>query len=191
MPEKITIKKIGRKDMPSKFKEGDTYKMTTVLDDKNRKMTAFGKWAENWSVGDNVEVNIKEKTWRNKDGFEEVSLNLDNPNKQAYIPRGGAGASGGSFNNPVISAYSSAAMFAVALAVSGAKKKLTLADLDKIADHIKSKFGVTDSTEKKDDVPVIDVEKEEKQKPKKKEEKDPDFDDDAEDDDEDDDEDPF
>ncbi len=174
---KITIKKVGRKDMPSKFKEGETYKMTTVLDDKNRKMTAFGQWAENWKVGDEVEVTIKEKTWRDKDGFEQTNLNLDNPNKKPFTPRGGT-------FNPAISAYNSAAMFAIALAVSGAKKKLNLADLDRIAEHIKAKFDAFSTTEKKDDVPEVDVEKEDKSKPK---EKDDDFDEEVEEDDDDDD----
>ena len=186
MSEKITIKKIGRKDMPSKFKEGDTYAMTTVLDSENRKMTAFGGWAENWKVGDTPNVIIKEKTWKDKDGFEQVSLNLDNPDKKPFTPRGG----GGGFN-PTISAYQSAATFALALATSG-KKKLTLADLDKIADHIKEKFGTPATEEKKDDVPTVDVEKDEKKTSKKKKEKDPDFDDDEEvEDEDDDDDDPF
>ncbi len=177
MSEKITIKKIGRKDMPSKFKEGETYKMTTILDDKSRKMSAFGAWAEGWNVGDEVEVDIKEKSWKDKDGFEQINLNLDNPNKKPFTPRGG-----GNFN-PLISAYNSAAMFAIALAVSGSKKKLTLADLDKIAEHIKSKFdSTTTTTEKKEGVPEVDVEKEQKTNSKKDE----DFDDDDEED-----EDPF
>lgn len=185
MAEKITIKKIGRKDMPSKFKEGETYKMTTILDDNNRKMTAFGQWAEGWKVGDEVEVDVKEKTWRDKDGFEQTSLNMDNPNKKPFTPRGG-----GNFN-PMISAYQVAATFALALATSG-KKKLSLEDLDKIAEHVKSKFGSTTETEKKDDVPEVDVEKEGKGK-KKKVEKDDDFDDEEDEDveEEDDDDDVF
>lgn len=174
MSEKITIKKIGRKDMPSKFKEGETYKMTTILDDKNRKMTAFGGWAEGWEVGNEVEVNVVPKTWKDRDGMEQNSLNLENPNKQPFTPRGGGGF------NPTISAYQSAATFALALATAG-KKKLTLEDLDKIAEHIKSKFDTT-SPVSTESVPEIDVEKEEKTTaaaPKK----DPDFDDDGDDED--------
>ncbi len=186
MSEKITIRKVGRKDMPSKFKEGDTYAMTTVLDSKKRKMTAFGKWAESWKEGDEVDVIIKEKTWKDKDGFEQVSLNLDDPNKKPFTPRGGGGF------NPTISAYNSAAMFAIAMAVSGTKKKLTLADLDKIAEHIKENFGTPAVTEeKKDDVPSVDVEKDEKKTKKEDKVKDDDFDEDDEDFDEEDDEDPF
>lgn len=162
MSEKITIAKLARKDMPSKFKEGDTYKMTTILDNNKRRMTAFGRWAEGWNIGDEVEVNIKTKTWRDKDGFEQTSLNLDNPNKQPFVPRGGGG--GGGAVNPMIGIYNSAVIFAVALAVSDAKKKLTLEDVDKIANHIKTKCdeGTTDNVEKKAEVPKVDVEKDQK-----------------------------
>lgn len=175
MSEKITIQKIGRKDMPSKFKEGETYKLTTILDEKGRKMAAFGKWAEGWKVGDVIEAQIKEKKWTDKEGFEQVGLSLENPNKQTFTPGGIK-----SNFNPTISAYNNAVLFAIALGVSGSKKKITLEDLDKIATHFLGKFDTSTTTATTDNVPTVDVAKEEKQAPKKV--KDDDFDEEEDDD---------
>lgn len=191
MSEKITIKKIARKDMPSKFKEGDTYKMTQVIDIEGRKMTAFGKWAENWKEGDTPDVIINKKSWKDRDGFEQISLNLENPNKSTGSFGGGSRKTT-SFN-PMLTIYNSAAMFAVALAVSGTKKKLKLEDLDRIAEHIKEKTSETSEAIETKEVPSVDVDKEtNKKKTKVKDEEELDIEEESdEDDDFDDDEDGF
>jgi len=157
--EKIKITKIGIKQQPSKFKPGETYSIVTILDTKNRKMTAMGKWAEGWKVGDIIEAEVKEKKWTDKDGFEQTNLALDNPNKQAFTPRGGG-------FNPMINAYQIAAELAPLLFAG--KKKVELEDIDKLAIAIKSRFdaaqpaAVAPAVEvpKKEKVKEIDVDKE-------------------------------
>lgn len=162
--EKIKIKKIGRKDMPSKYKEGETYALMTVLDHKNRKLTAFGKWAEGWKVDDVVEVNIVEKTWRDKDGFEQVNLNLENPNKGQFTPGGGRG---GGFNFAA-SAYNNAVMYLIAVGLSGEKKKVTLEEVDKVAAYFLTKISSGSGTPVAETTKVKTVDVEEDIKPLKK-----------------------
>lgn len=164
--EKIKIKKISRKELPSKYKEGETYALMTILDHKNRKLTAFGKWAEGWKEGDVVEVIVKEKTWRDKDGFDQVSLNLDNPNKKPFTP----GFGGRGFNNKA-SAYNSAVMYMIAVGLSGEKKKVTLEAVDTVATHFLSKIDTnTETSVETTNVRTVDVEEDEKPAKKKVEE---------------------
>ncbi len=163
MPEQITIKNIGRKEQASKFREGETYKITTVLDEKGRKLSATGQWAENWKIGDTVDVEIEEKKWTDKDGFENTSLNLKNPNQKQFTPRGGGGAQ----VSPVIIAYQLAAQLAPLFFSD--KKKIKLEDVDKLAEELKKRIDSSTPTEtqkeeKKDTTPDINVDdvKEEK-----------------------------
>ena len=149
--EKITIKKIGRKQQPSKFKPGETYTITTIMDEKGRKLVAMGGWSDNWKVDDVIEVEITEKKWTDKDGFEQISLNLTNPNKKAYT--------GGFTPNPMIVSYTIAAQLAP-LFFADSKKKVKLEDIDKLAEEIKKRI-ITVSNASKEDVPKVDVEKEE------------------------------
>jgi len=159
--EKIKIVQLGRKSQPSKFKPGEMYAITTIMDDKNRKLGAMGAWAEKWVVGDVIEGTIVEKKWTDKDGFEQVSLNIENPNKKEFSPRGG-----GSYSNPVIVSYQLAATLAP-LFFEG-KKKLTLADIDSLAAELKKRIDVvpaasapeqksTPVAEKKEVVPEVSV----------------------------------
>ncbi len=133
--EKIKIIKLGRKQQPSKFKPGEMYSITTIMDEKNRKLAAMGKWAEDWKVGDVVEAEIEEKKWTDKDGFEQVSLNVKNPNQKPFTPGGGR-----SFFNPKITAYQLAATLAPIL--FGDKKKITLKDIDELAEELKKRIEV-------------------------------------------------
>ena len=74
---KIKIAKIGRKEMPSKFKEGETYSITTILDEiSGRKGAAMGKFADGWKIGDTVEGIWEKRTWKDKDGFAQESWNI-------------------------------------------------------------------------------------------------------------------
>lgn len=153
--EKITIVKIGRKQQPSKFKPGETYSITTLLDEKGRKLAAMGQWAEAWKIGDVIEADIEEKKWTDKDGFEQVSLNLKNPNQKQFIPRGGP--------SPLVTAYELAASLAPLLYAN--KKKVTLKDIDELATEIKKKIefqsaipAIDAKPEKKEEVKEVDVE---------------------------------
>jgi len=151
--EKITIVKIGRKSQPSKFKPGETYNITTVMDDKNRKLVAMGAWADSWKIGDVIEVEISEKKWTDKDGFEQTSLNLANPNKKPWTGGQGGGT------NPTTASWQIAAQLAPLFFVDS-KKKIKLDDISALADEIKKRISTPDaaSTEK---VKEIDVTKDE------------------------------
>lgn len=130
--EKIKITRIGRKQQPSKFKPGETYSITTLMDDKGRKLSAMGKWAEGWKEGDVIEAIVEMKTWTDKDGFEQTNLSLKNPNQQTFSPRG-------SMFNPLISAYQIAATLAPLLFAS--KKKVMLKDVDDLAEEIRKRLS--------------------------------------------------
>ena len=161
--EKIKIIKIATKQQPSKFKPGETYTITTVLDEKNRKLTAMGAWAEGWKVGDEIEATIEEKKWTDRDGFDQISLNLKNPNQKKFTPRG-------SYFNPVVVSYQLAATLASLLFAS--KKKVTLADIDKLAEELKKRID-TSPVQKTEEVkkpevkktPEIDVDEEDDSNP--------------------------
>lgn len=147
--ETIKIVKLGRKEQPSKFKEGDTYNITTILDAKNRKLAAMGKWADSWKVGDEVEAIIEEKKWTDKDGFEQTSLRLKNPNASPGGFRGGRPVS------PWVSAYTVAATL---LPLITSKKKLAISDFDQLAIALKDRMenGPAGGT-KTDATPEVDV----------------------------------
>lgn len=150
MPEKITIVKLGRKQQPSKYKQGETYTITTVMDDKNRKLTAMGKWSDNWKIGDVIEANVENKKWTDKDGFEQTSLALKNPVQSTFQ----------SFKkNTLIDAYHIAA--ALAPVVYSAKKKVVMEDIDKLAEYVKGKIDATTTqplaAPASDNVPTMDV----------------------------------
>lgn len=159
--EKVKILKVGRKQQPSKFKPGETYSITTILVEdcskgKNKKLAAMGLWAEGWKVGDEVEGIIEEKKWTDRDGFEQISLNLTNPNKKTFTQFGG----GKSFN-PLVTSYEIAASLAPLIFAN--KKKVLLEDIDKLASAIKTKIDVqpASTTETpKEKVKEIDVDKE-------------------------------
>jgi len=160
MSEKIKITKIGRKSMPSKFKPGDTYNITTVMDEKSRKLVGMGPWTDNWKEGDEIEVIVTEKKWTDKDGFEQVGLNLTDPNKKAFVQRGGDGST----VSPLIVSYQLAASLAPLLFAG--KKKVMLTDIDALAKELKSRIDVSATPAAPDvkeeaKVPVVDVAKEE------------------------------
>ncbi|MFA5174609.1 MAG: hypothetical protein WC438_05505 [Candidatus Pacearchaeota archaeon] len=148
--EKITIVKIGRKEQPSKFKPGETYNITTVLDEKGRKLVAMGGWADAWKIGDVIEVEINEKTWKDKEGFDQVSLNLTNPNKKPWT-----GGQGGAVVNTTIISYQIAAQLSSIL-FADSKKKIKLDDISALADEIKKRISVAAPAEK---IKEIDVDK--------------------------------
>lgn len=158
MSEKIKILKVGRKAMPSKFKPGETYNITTVMDEKNRKLVGMGPWTDNWKEGDELDVIVTEKKWTDKDGFEQTNLNLTNPNKKAFVPRGGSVVS------PLIVSYQLAASLAPILYAG--KKKVMLTDIDELAKELKKRIepsapATPAAAPEEKKVPEIDVTKEE------------------------------
>lgn len=159
MNETIKIMQIGRKQMPSQFKQGETYAMTTVMDEKNRELVAMGNWAENWKQGDEIEVIVEEKEWTNpKTGFKQTNFKLVNPNKKPFTPGFGRGNAKA---DPITQSFELAAKIAPLLYAEGKKLKLDdIADLAKaIREKIASVSPTTTLTETK--VPEIDVKKEE------------------------------
>ncbi len=154
--EKIKIVKIGRKTQPSKYKPGETFNITTILDEKNRKMTAMGKWSDGWKLGDIVEAEIENKKYTDKDGFEQMSLSMKNPNATAFTGKGG-------FSAPAKSVWAEAYTIAATLApllYAGNKKKVVMADIDGLAGYIKAKIDVVapnTAQPKAEDVPTVKV----------------------------------
>ena len=152
--EKIKLVKVGRKQQPSKYKPGETYAITTILDDKNRKLSAMGKWSENWKVGDEIEAIVEEKKWTDRDGFEQTNLALKNPNQssfnRSFTPK-----------NVLIDAYHIAAELAPV--VYKTKTKITMKDIDELAKYLKEKLEPTSDQPKpapaNENVPTVDVNK--------------------------------
>ncbi len=134
--EKITIVKLGRKQQPSKYKPGETYSITTVLDQNGRKLSGIGKWTENWKIGDIIEGTVEERKWTDKDGFEQISLSIKDPNAQNWSFRRGTLQ-----NNIVVISYQISAT--IASLIFAGKKKVTLDDIDKLAEEIKKRLAVS------------------------------------------------
>lgn len=169
--EKITIIKIKRQDMPSKYKEGDTYKLTTILDSKKRKMTATGKWAENWKVDDVIEAIIEKKPWTDRNGNEIINLNLKNPNPKTFQSRG--------YGQKSI--VSEAATIAIQLfPLLNPKAKITIDSFFELVEEIKIKFDElqkNESSGKSSKSVNVDAENwDEENEEKKKDNDDDDFD---------------
>src|SRR3972149_10658841 len=155
---KIKIAKIGRKEMPSKFKEGETYSITTILDEiSGRKGAAMGKFADGWKIGDTVEGIWEKRTWKDKDGFAQESWNIKNPNATT----GGKGGSWGPRKATIVDSYTVAAALAPILFKD--KKTVKLDDISALADALMKKFGAVVS-EKKAEGADVDLNKEEGKK---------------------------
>jgi hypothetical protein len=134
--EQIKIVQIGRKQLPSKFKPGETFTITTVMDDKNRKLAALGQWSEGWKEGDTIEGIIEEKQWTDKDGFQQTSLNIKNPNQQTFVPYPAPAAQ--TATNPSLVFYEIAAQLAPLLFKD--KKGVKLDDIDKLVAELKKRI---------------------------------------------------
>ena len=151
MSEKIKIVKLATKQQPSKYKPGETYSIITIMDEKNRKLTAMGNWAEGWKEGDVIEANVEEKKWVDRDGFEQTGLSLKNPNASTFK----------SFKrNSLIDAYHIAAALTPALYGT---KKIKMEEIDKLAEYIKAKLDAAAPSDApaaapvKEAVPVVNV----------------------------------
>ena len=158
--------------MPSKFKEGETYSITTVLDEvSGRKGAAMGKFADGWKIGDTVEGIWEKRTWKDKDGFAQESWNIKNPNATT----GGKGGSWGPRKATIVDSYTVAAALAPILFKD--KKTIKLDDISALADALMKKFGASVSESEKKAVGAdVDLNKEEVQTKKDVVKKDSDFD---------------
>jgi len=135
---KIKIAKLTTKVMPSKFKEGETYNMTTVLDEiSGRKGTAMGAFADAWKVGDTVDGIWEKRTYKDKDGFDQESWNIKNPAPKVY---GGQSGTWAPKKPTIVDAYT----IAVALVpVFFKDKKVKLDDVARLADEVMKKLVAT------------------------------------------------
>jgi len=81
--QKITIVEIQKVKKPSSYTEGN-YTLVFIKDKDGRKITAAGRWVENWKIGDEVEGLLQEKAIMqgksgNKKPVISSSLFLKNP----------------------------------------------------------------------------------------------------------------
>lgn len=157
MMERIKIVKIGRKEMPSKFKEGETYIKTTVLDETSRTIGCFDEpWSKDWKEGDIVEGDIEKVEKRGTDGSLQVYYNIKNPNKKPFTPK--------TFGNPNVQVYQIAA--ALAPVIFKNAKEVSFDDIKKLASLIKAEVNMPSfNSDAKKPVPEINVDKEDKPAP--------------------------
>lgn len=178
---KIQIEKLGRKSMPSKYKEGDTYSITTIKDSiTGRKGSAIGGWADNWKEGDSVEAIWSPREFTDKDGFTQKTWSLENPNKNTKT------GSWGPKKPTLVDAYMIAAALAPVLFKEG---KVNLDKITKLADEVFKKISGTVASST--GVTDIDVSESEKSPVTKKPTKKVDSDFDVEDEDDTEEDDPF
>ena len=159
MSEAVNIKiaKVGRKQMPSKFKEGDTYNITTIMDEiTGRKGVAMGTFADSWKIGDTVQGIWEEKKYTDKDGFEQKSWNIKNPEQKKFT----GGSSYGPRKATLVDAYTIAATLAPLLFKD--KKTLKFSDISKLADEVMKKIETAPATPAAAPAKVVDLDEEEK-----------------------------
>lgn len=134
-----------KKQAASKFKEGELYWDVTVVDGKsNRVGRAFGDWAKDWKLGDQVEVVWEKSTYTNaRTGVTSENWRLKNPNEAPKQNWGGGNRGGGNFGggaqNSTVSAYMIAATL---LAPQFVGKKVVLEYVTELADKIKPRIEV-------------------------------------------------
>lgn len=126
--------------------------IVTVLDENGKK---YKVWRSEWTktFRDGMELDCKTETKKDRDGFDEVWL--VNPNKGKF---------GGSFAkfNTTIPAY----QLAVEILKANGEKMITLSKIKDIALSLKKEFngGIqTKPVERKEEVPVIQLEEEEEE----------------------------
>lgn len=150
--ERVVIAKIGRKEMPSKFREGETYTMTNIQTEDGRVMTTFTDWAKTWKVGDAIEGIITSSTYKNKQGFDEESIRIADPSladKKKGAWSGGARAGG---VPRIVDAYKIAAQLAPVLYAG--KTGVKLDDISALANEIKKRIDAGAGTPSAPAAPV-------------------------------------
>jgi len=132
MTEQIKIQNITTKQNPSKFQPGQFYTIATIIDEKGRELTAMGKWAESWKVGDTISAIVEQNQWTDRQGQAHTSLKLKNPNPSTNFQK-----SGYSKDNTMIDYYDLAIK---AMSVLANKEAVTLDYIHKCAEAIKTKI---------------------------------------------------
>lgn len=140
--ERVVIAKVGRKEMPSKFREGETYTMTNIQTEDGRTMTTFTDWAKTWKVGDTIEGYVTSSTYKNKQGFDEESIRIADPAMSDKKKGGWTGSprSGGGVPR-IVDAYNIAAKLAPILYAN--KKAIKLDDITALAEEIKKRLDAS------------------------------------------------
>jgi len=157
--ETITVKKlVGRKVIPG---SSGPFTNTTIVDVKGRTISAAGTWAEGWVEGGSYDVEEIVKGF-SKDGKREF-LNAKKPISESKKATGGYSNYSKPATQPqnnTFLAYQLAIQFASIQYVG--KKAPKLSTLDEVAEHFKSKLEVaTTPIQKQDDVPTVELNKEE------------------------------
>lgn len=157
--ETITVKKlVGRRVIQG---SSGPFTNTTIVDDKGRTISASGTWAENWVEGGSYDVAEIVKNF-SKDGTK-VFLNAKKPVSEKK-------ATGGYYNyskpatqlqNTTFLAYQLAIQFA-SIQYAG-KKAPKLDKLDEVAEHFKSKLETVAPAQHQNEVPTVELNKEETQ----------------------------
>ena len=149
--ETIKIKKLGRKQMPSKYREGQTYAMTQIIDAQNRKMTGFGPWTENWKIEDEISANITKSDFTDRNGITKTSLKLENPNPSSQQ----RGQQYDTNRIPYVDRLGWEIASKLAPILFSGQKGVKLSDIEKLVIAIKSKLDPS-----KESVPEIDIHQE-------------------------------
>ena len=134
--ENITITQLNRSSMSGQYGQ---YNRVFVVDEKGRKISALGKWADNWKVGDVISVIIETSNGVDKQtGNPIVYLNAKNPN-----PKPAPNFSKSSKSSPESTLVTSYKLASALLPVFFSKIKAspTLKDLDDLATQIKSRIS--------------------------------------------------
>ena len=156
--ETITVKKlVGRKVIQG---SSGPFTNTTIQDVKGRTISAAGTWAEGWVEGGSYDVSEIAKNF-SKDGTK-VFLNAKRPITEGRKATGSYSnyKSAAQPQNTTFLAYQLAIQFASIQYVG--KKAPKLNTLDEVAEHFKSKLEVaTTPIQKQDDVPTVELNKEE------------------------------
>lgn len=131
MTEKLQIVSIDRKSGISS-KNGKPYVLTNVQDGfSGRKGAAFGDWANDWKIGDEIEV-----TWVEGDEYKGVKQwRIDNPNQK---PRA-AGGNQSTYSAPAAAASNAVVAYQIAAELAPLffdAKKTKLTEVTKLAKSV-------------------------------------------------------
>jgi len=135
----IKITQLVRKAMVG---QNGPYNRTTIVNDKNERMSTLGAWADNWKVGDAIEGDLEYKPGTDKNGNPVTYINIKNPNKKTYPASAPTGTS--NVANPILECYKIAASLAT-LFYKDAKKGPKLSDIDDLVAELQKRINPSSS----------------------------------------------
>jgi len=141
----IKITQLARKAMVG---QNGPYNRTTIVNDKNERMSTLGAWADNWKVGDAIEGDLEYKPGTDKNGNPVTYINIKNPNKKTYPASAPTGTS--NVANPILECYKIAASLAT-LFYKDTKKGPKLSDIDDLVAELQKRIDL------KKEQPVAEV----------------------------------